>query len=40
MAAAYRSGDGQGQADCQTCKQADEQMAKLPADHPGKQATV
>lgn len=38
MAAPYRSGDGQGQADRQTCKQAGRQTAKRSACHPGKHA--
>lgn len=38
MAAPYRSGDGQGQADGQTCKPAGRQMAKRSACHPGKHA--
>lgn len=40
MAAPYRSGDGQRQADCQACKQADMPSGWLSAGHPGKQATT
>ena len=40
MAAPYRSGDGQRQADCQTGKQADMQTGDPAANHPGKQATA